>query len=235
MAARRHGWPGYLFLLAFPLAPPALAQSAEFVRNCTERLPAPTLRVQHRQSGYSIDSRLSYRDLTGMGAGLLRHGKQNVLGITRAETTATVEIQMARLEEEASGRACLSPQVLVTIAYKPIQVYIGREFPPGGCAYKEILLHEMRHVRAYQYFLPRVEAGVRSLLARHFQARILYGQPAAVEATLTAEVYDKWLPLVDAEIRKVDAAQAEIDSAEEYDRMEGVCDGEVQRTINGGQ
>jgi len=214
--------------------PPVFAQATDFKTLCEEQLPAPSLQVKRAESGHSIDRHLSYRELTGMGAGLLRHGKQNVLGITRAETSTTVEVKMARLEHKESGQECVSPQVVVNILYKPIEVFIGREFPPDTCAYREILLHEMRHVHAYQDHLPQVQAALRIKLGRLFSDRIIYGQPGGPEEKLKADIHKRWLPVVDNEIRKVDAAQAEIDSAAEYNRMEKVCDGEVQRLMEPG-
>lgn len=209
----------------------ALSQTADFRALCEQQLPDPSLQVKRLESGYSIDRQLSFRELTGMGADLLRHGKQNVLGITRAEMTAAVEIKMARLLSEQDDQECMSPQVSITVEYKPIKVYIGREFPPDSCSYREILNHEMRHVRAYHRHLPLVEAAIRGKLARRASGRFFYGRQGTVEGRLKAEIYDKWLPVVDEEIRKVDATQAQIDSAEEYNRMEKVCDGELQQLI----
>lgn len=224
-----------LLLAGFLLSPPPLlAETPDFKTLCAERLPAPSLQVRRAENGYSVDTGHSYRELTGMGAGLLRHGKQNVLGLTRAETSATVEIKVARLLEAASGQECLSPQVTVTIEYKPIKVFIGREFLPGSCVYREILLHELRHVQAYRDHLPLVEASVRSHLSRRFSGQIVQGKSGALEDKLKAEIHDVWLPLVDKEIRKVDAAQAAIDSQQEYDRMESVCNGAVHQLIEGG-
>ncbi|HJW24744.1 MAG TPA: hypothetical protein VJ576_07580 [Rhodocyclaceae bacterium] len=216
-------------LLGSSLSAPA--QTADFKTLCERQLPPPSLQVKRAEGGYNIDRQLSFRELTGMGADLLRHGKQNVLGITRAEMTATVEIKMARLASEQDDQECLSPQVVITVEYKPIKVLVGREFPLESCSYREILQHEMRHVRAYQRHLPLVEAAIRARLSRRANGRLFYGRQGTVEARLKGEVYDKWLPVVDEEIRRVDATQAQIDSAEEYNRMEKVCDGEIQRLI----
>ena len=43
---------------------------------------------------------------------------------------------------DASGRwECLSPQRQVSFGYAPLSVHVAREFPPGSCAYREILAH----------------------------------------------------------------------------------------------
>lgn len=234
--SRGHDLLKYPVVAGFLLAGlPALAQTADFRALCQQRLPDPVLQVKRVESGFSVDRQLSYRELTGMGADLLRHGKQNVLGITRAEMAATLEIKMARLVSEDDEQECLTPQVVVTVEYKPIKVYIGREFPPDSCSYREILQHELRHVKAYRRHLPQVEAAIRNKLAGRLDGRILYGEKGTLEDKLKGEVYDEWLPLVDEEIRRVDEAQARIDSAEEYNRMETVCDGQIQEFISPGQ
>lgn len=233
---RGHDLSKYPVVAGFLLASlPALAQTADFRSLCEQRLPDSSLQVKRAESGYSIDRQLSYRELTGMGADLLRHGKQNVLGITRAEMAATLEIKMARLVSEADEEECLAPQVVVTVEYKPIKVYIGREFPPDSCSYREILQHELRHVKAYHHHLPRVETAIRNRLAGRLEGRIIYGEKGTLEDKLKGEVYDEWLPLVDEEIRRIDETQARIDSAEEYNRMETVCDGQIQEFIGSGQ
>lgn len=223
------------WLLSCFLLPSALALAdspdGDFQSVCQRRLPAPSLQVMRADNGYSIDQGLSYRELTGMGRNFLRHGKEHVLGLTRAETTATVKLRLARLEGGRAGQECLSPQVAIILEYKPITIFIGREFARGSCAYREILAHEMRHLEVYQTYLPIMEAAVRTQLSRRFQARIIHGEPRRVEEKLTAEIRREWLPLVEAEISKVNAIQARIDSAEEYNRMEAACDGEVQRVL----
>lgn len=198
---------------------------------CERRLPRPALRIQRIDNGYSVDRKLSYTALTGIGANARRHGRENVLGLTRAETAATIHVRLARLLDEETGRECVSPEVEVTVAFKPITVFIGREFPPDSCSYREILEHELRHVEAYRSHLPKVEAAVRVEMARRFNGDILYGRRGVLEDGLKNEISDFWLPLLDSEIQKVEAVQAEIDSAEEYDRMENICGGEVQKLM----
>jgi hypothetical protein len=211
---------------------PAIASGQDFEQLCERRLPRPTLRIQRVDSGYSIDRQLPYTDLTGIGANARKHGKQNVLGLTRAETAVSIHIRLDRLLDDRSGEECVSPEIDVTIAFAPMTVYIGREFPPNSCSYQEILRHELRHVEAYRDHLPKVEAAVRPLFAQRFNGDILYGSRGILEKDLKKEVSDYWLPLLDSEIRKVELVQAEIDSVEEYERMESVCGGELQKIMN---
>jgi hypothetical protein len=62
----------------------------------------------------------------------------------------------------------------VSLSYPPIVIYVGSEFEPGSCAYREILAHEMRHLKAYVDYLPKVESRVRETLGRRFAAKPVY-------------------------------------------------------------
>lgn len=217
------------------LALPATASAQGFEQLCERRLPRPVLRIQRVDNGYSIDRQLSYAALTGIGANARKHGRKNVLGLTRAETAATIHIRLARLLDDRSGRECVSPEIEVTIAFKPMTVYIGREIPPGSCSYREILGHELRHVAAYRDHLPKVETAVRDRMEQRFNGDILYGSRGDLENGLKEEISGHWLPLLDSEIRKVEAVQAQIDSVDEYDRMERACGGELQKLIHPGR
>lgn len=218
---------------SFVLPRPAAAAAGTFARECELRLPRPGIRVDSRDGGYSVDNGLSYSQLTRMGAASRRHGKRYVLGLTRAEAASGINIQLARLRDRLSGRECASPQVVVTLAYEPLRIYVGREFPIGSCSYRAILEHEMRHVRTYQGYLSKAEARIRALLAQRFSEKIVFGERGAIEASLKREIRSYWMPVLDQEMREVEAAQALIDSAEEYERMESVCGGEVRKLLRG--
>lgn len=222
-----------LFLLGL-FSLPAPAAVREFVRSCERDLPPPVFKVERIDSGYTVDHRLASSALTSLGASARRHGRTHVLGLTRAETAATVRIHLARFLDRASGEECVSPAILVRVGYKPMKVYIGREFPVGSCSYQEILQHELRHVQAYREHLPEVETAVRTQVEQHFYDTILYGERGRLESELQYQVNAFWLPFVDSEIHKVEETQARIDSVEEYERMEHVCGGEVQRLMRAG-
>lgn len=208
-----------------------LCYGGDFVLQCESRLAKPAVRVAQADNGYGIDHQLSYAALTGMGANTRRHGRDHVLGLTRAESAATIHVRLERLVDKRNGMECVSPNIEVGIAFKPMVVYIGREFPEESCSYREILDHEMRHVDAYRAHLPKVEAAVRARLEQRFNGQILYGRAGTLEKGLQKEIADYWLPLVDREVGKVEAVQALIDSPEEYDRLQDICGGELQRLM----
>ncbi|MFP5393905.1 MAG: hypothetical protein ACLGI6_20565 [Gammaproteobacteria bacterium] len=206
----------------------AAARTAFQVR-CEETIDRTVSTLITRQNGYTIDNSRSFRVLTAMKA----PGTPNsyVLGLTRTESRVSVNLDGRILQDRASGYECVAPQIRVSLFYAPIVVYIGSEFAPGTCAYREILAHEMRHLKAYMDHLPRVESVVRSALARRFEGKPLYAPIGHAQALLEKEIDTGWMPYMKNQMGAVEQQQAAIDSPREYARLSKVCKGEVQSLI----
>jgi hypothetical protein len=193
----------------------------------TDIRPA-SVRVESHHNGYRVDNSLSYRSLTRLkpeGAGSF------VLGLTRAESRVVISVEGAIFSEPETGEECFLPQIGVSLSYLPIVVYVGSEFAPGSCAYREILAHEMRHLKSYIDYLPKVENKVRDAIGRRFDARPIYAQHGQSLPRVQAELDGRWMPFIKREMAKARALQAGIDSAVEYARLSKVCQGEVQSLI----
>jgi hypothetical protein len=231
MAALASPLPWLLSALLAGLAPEAAARTPFQVR-CEDGPAAGNVRFSSRDEGWRIDRSLSYRTLTQMkrprGSGL-------VLGLTRTESRVAISIE-GPVEPDPDGlHECLSPQIGVTLSYRPIVVYIGREFEQDSCAYREILAHEMRHVHAYVDYLPEAEATLRTVLAQRADGRLLSSRvfaPAGQSLSqLQRELDRNWMPTIRRELGKAKTLQAGIDTPREYARLSKVCQGEVQSLI----
>ncbi len=207
----------------------ALARTPFQIR-CEDELTKTVSVLNTRQNGYSVDTHLSYQALTAM-KGMARPNTY-VLGLTRTESKVAIGLDGPMLQDPVSGYECVAPQISVQLFYAPVVIYIGREFPPGSCAYDEVMAHEQRHLKAYMDHLPKVEVLVRAALARRFEARPLYAPRGTARAALAQEVHAGWLPYINAEMAKVEAAQAAIDSPQEYAGLGKACDGEIARIVS---
>jgi len=111
-------------------------------------------------------------------------------------------------------------------------VYVAREFPPDGCAYREILQHEQRHVKTYLDHVAALAPELTETLQRRFAtgapARAPVGQ---MRALLERELQERWLPFVQREMERVRSSQALIDTPEEYRRVSESCGGEILRVV----
>jgi len=200
-----------------------------FQARCEAMAAGSTATFSSHDNGYRIDNSIPYRALTQMKRPNVTSGF--VLGLTRTESRVSVKVDGQLLTEPRSGLECVAPHIDVKLYYQPIVVYVGSEFAPDTCAYREILAHEMRHLQLYMAYLPKVEARARGKLARRFQGKPLYAAGGAARDVLQNEIDRSWMPYIKAEMTGVERLQAAIDSPREYARLSKVCQGEVQSLI----
>ena len=209
-------------------AGPAAARPA-FESRCADAAHEAVTTFATRASGWRIDNTLSYRDLTRMKRPGARNGF--VLGLTRTESRVAIQADGTLLQSPDGTMECVLPRIAVTLYYQPIVVYVSREFKPGSCAYDAILAHEMRHLKSYLDYLPKVEVRVRGKLAGRFAGKPLYARAGESRRLLQREIDRNWMPYIKAEMGRVERLQATIDSPREYARLSKVCQGEVQSLI----
>jgi len=222
-----------LILLALLLPMPGAQAAARtpFQIRCEDTISKTVSVLTAQQNGYTIDTHLPYKALTVM-KGVARSNTW-VLGLTKTDSQVKIALAGPMLQDALSGYECVAPQIAVSLTYAPVVIYIAREFPPGTCAYDEILAHELRHMKTYMDHLPRVEKIVRAALAKRFEARPLYAPSGTAKAALAREIDTGWLPYIKAEMRKVEVLQAAIDSPQEYARLGKACNGEIQTILAG--
>ena len=222
-----------LILLALLLPMPGAQAAARtpFQIRCEDTISKTVSVLTAQQNGYTIDTHLPYKALTVM-KGVARSNTW-VLGLTKTDSQVKIALAAPMLQDPFSGYECVAPQIAVSLTYAPVVIYIAREFPPGTCAYDEILAHELRHMKTYMDHLPRVEKIVRAALAKRFEARPLYAPSGTAKAALAREIDTGWLPYIKAEMRKVEVLQAAIDSPQEYARLGKACNGEIQTILAG--
>jgi hypothetical protein len=206
----------------------AVQARTPFQVRCEDTIGKTVSVLSSQQNGYRIDHTRSYRTLSQMKAGA--RGSV-VLGLTRTESRVSIGVGGPMLFDKASGFECVAPRIDVDVHYLPIIIYIGSEIPAGSCAYREVLAHELRHLKAYQEHLPKVESKVRTALARRFGNRPLYAPGGQARTLLQREIDTQWMPYIKAEMAQVEIVQARIDSPQEYARLGKVCRGEVQSLL----
>ena len=206
-----------------------VAARSTFESRCIDAAHEAVTTFATRSSGWRIDNTLSYRDLTRMKRPGVRNGF--VLGLTRTESRVAIQADGTLLQSPDRTMECVLPRIAVTLYYQPIVVYVSREFKPGSCAYDAILAHEMRHLKSYLDYLPKVEERVRLRLGGRFAGRPLYARAGASRLLLQRDIDRNWMPYIRGEMGRVERMQAAIDSPREYARLSKVCQGEVQSLI----
>lgn len=213
----------------------ALAPAARAADPCDE-LPKPSVTVKRlAEKPVERNVRYGYRSLTNIGAALARPGRQ-VLGLTRGNASVRLASNTPSIVSADGRWECASPQLTLTYGFDPMTVYVAREFPPGSCAHKEIYEHEMRHVETYQAHIVAIEKELTSTLSNRFATGKPWRGPAGQTVQqLQRELNERWIPYVQREIGKVEAAQALIDTTEEYERVANACDGEISKRLKQGK
>ena len=217
------------FLLILPLL---LIASPSQADPCAE-LPKPSVTIKRIDERISYNTEYSYKSLTNIGASLARPGKQ-VLGLTRGNATVSFASNTPAIIDPTGRWECASPQITLSFGFSPMTVYVAREFPEGSCAYKEIQEHEMRHVDAYQKHIASIEKELTEMLNARFATGAVWRGPVGQTASrLRQELDARWAPYVQRQIKRVDEAQAKIDTAEEYERVANACGGEISKVLRG--
>jgi hypothetical protein len=212
------------------LAAPAQAQARPaFQARCETLAAGASVDFTSRDNGYRIDNSIPFRALTQMKRPNVAGGF--VLGLTRTESRVAIKVDGKLLVDPVTGVECVAPRIEVDLYYQTIMVYVGREFAPGTCAYREILAHEMRHLKSYMDYLPKVEERARGKLARRYDGKPLYASSGRARELLQGDIDRNWMPYIKAEMAGVERQQAAIDSPREYARLSKVCQGEVQSLI----
>jgi len=221
-----------VLLLALGLLAGVAAQAAErtpFQIRCEDTISKTVSVLSAKKNGYSIDNHLSARTLTVMKD--VAPPNTFVAGLTKTESKVEVALSGPIVQDPASGYECIAPQIDVKLYYVPVVIYIARELPVDSCAYKEVLTHEMRHLKAYNDNLPKVEKSVREALIKRFADKPLYAPSGTAMSALSHEINSGWLPYIRGELSKVEIEQAAIDSPEEYARLAKTCGGEVANLL----
>lgn len=200
------------------------APQPSFEQRC-ESAMRPNIKVSATPPSYVLINNLSTRVLNTRGS--YASASHFIMGMTAGHTRADIDIDGPTLIDTASGRECIAPRIDVMLSFEPLDVYVAREFPPLSCAYREVLKHEMQHVRIYAEQLQRIEALVRDELKDRYDGRPLYAPTGKGLETVQAQV-NNWLgPMLREELAKVEVMQRRLDSSDETDKLSHACMGEV--------
>lgn len=194
-------------------------------------LPPSTVTIKRLEAPVTTNLEYSYKTLRGMSADYTRRDRE-VLGLTKSQAVVNFSTQSAILPDPTGQWECATHQITIEYGFKPITVYVGREFPEGTCAFKEIVEHEQKHVRAYQEHAKAIEAELTQAFKQRFASTTPIRGPAGeAQQRLQRELNDNWMPFVKRMMDQVEHTQKLIDSPEEYQRVAASCDGSITRQL----
>jgi hypothetical protein len=203
----------------------ATAQRTPFQIRCEDTISKSVSVLKAQQDGHTINNQLPYRALTARTGSSNRN--METLGLTVLQGLHKAAVGGPILQDPASGYECIAPKVDIQLYYSPVRIYVGSEFAPGTCAYKEILEHEMRHLKAHMDNLARVQKVVGDALNKRFAGQPMYAPSGTALSALQHEVGSNWFNFIRDEFDKGKLEQDKIDSPAEYARLSKACNGEI--------
>lgn len=214
----------------------ALAQGAGSCAALRERMGTPQVELRPMVAPLTFDYSQPHRQLSSMAG---RKPPPNnarlgpVLGLTQVNLGEEAEFGLMLQSLPDGGWCAVVQTVVIKLSFTERQVMVAHELPRGSCIGKEVMDHEMAHVRADEQWLdqmmPRLEAAMMRALSSQRPTRFS-SRDAAVNAARR--------PIEQARRRTMAALladrerrQAAIDTAAEYRRVTRSCGGEVERYI----
>jgi hypothetical protein len=226
--ARRPGL-GALVLVLLAWSATGSAHARNFHAECESALAHGDVTVKTVAAPYLTRHTQSIAELTARNPPPTR--TQKTLGLTVARLGTDVEYIQHGLTDPDTREYCMRPTFQVTLAYEPIEVFVGRDIPLDSCGYRHVLRHEERHVAAYRNNLAVASDNVAQAMRAYYRDTIFYGDPERLKNDLADAVNKRWLPFAQRQLAAVDAIQASIDTPQEYRLNQSVCDGQLNAIL----
>jgi len=154
-----------------------------------------------------------------------------VSGLTSisAQTATSAQTQYLVYSD---GTVCAQVvEVDLTLQTDEMTVYIASEIPRGTCTYKAVVEHELKHVeiaRNYlNHVLPVAEAHIREFLRRVGVVRTTADRKEETTRQINKAIEAYMAPLNENIITALKNMEDELDTREEYSRLQELCPGEM--------
>ncbi|MFD1625825.1 hypothetical protein [Azospirillum griseum] len=166
----------------------------------------------------------------GRAPGPAGSARGHVLGLTQARYGEQSQIS-AQFQPMSDGSFCASLKTMtVSFGFQQRVVLVARELPTASCIFREVLEHEMKHIAVDEALLreaaPQIRRRLEETLAQFEPVRVR-GENQAMQAFRRR--LDATMRAIMQEFgRERDQRQAQVDTAEEYERVSKSCGGEVR-------
>jgi hypothetical protein len=126
---------------------------------------------------------------------------------------------------ENGGRACGTPDISVELSLEPMTVYVASEVAHKRCERDATLEHEMKHVAVHTAMLDEAAVALNDELPKAIGSNVrTASRPAELDQDLNASVRGFLSEFIHERYRVLAERQAQVDTADEYERMARRCD-----------
>lgn len=194
--------------------------------------PSPRIKVMVKVVGPTQDQKYNIAELSKRWNITERPGMERYIytfGVADADLNGKAKLNVQTIGDESHW--CGKVTDASILINWPIDVHIASEFVPGSCVYRSVLEHEYLHVALDQKLLPelerRLEKGFRELFSKTFWG--------SSETAVTGAMHDQGDKVIQEILaafqEERDARQLEIDTPEEYDRVDALCSADEWRAM----
>jgi hypothetical protein len=164
----------------------------------------------------------SYQDLARMSE---PHAvNHRTVGLTRAKFGYRSSLELEGIEDPKTGRACAKPRVRIDIEVTGMTVYVAREYRGDACREPLVLEHEHKHVAVFERYAADVAPTLERDLAARFGNRVVYGASiGAIQDAIKRELGGHLDAFMERSRAEIDRRHAQIDTADEYEKISRVC------------
>lgn len=217
---------GIILLCALWLLVPGIAHAID----CNQNAPVKVT-LQRAEDPIQYDFNQNRAALNQIGAEILASsgpaGATHVGGLTNGTISSNMSTQLQTLTS-SDGVACIwISEVIIRLQYHPI-VYVSREFAPGTCHHAAVLQHEHKHVSVdrtlLNMFAPELQNAIQKVAQQKGKAGPIQKiQLESVSRVIQKSVEDELNRMMDNLSTVRQARQAQIDTPQEYMRVQKLC------------
>ncbi len=219
-----------LLAAPFPAAAGALPGSVEACLESAALQPRTVFDVVVSSYPTVVERRLSIKEVNRLRP-VVPPPKTIAHGLSVADYRLRYTVKSEATCWKPGGHACAwLGSVVVDLTPADIRIYIPKEYRPGSCEAKQLLLHEMGHERLHRAKLLQAVERMRAALAR---SKNLPGPLTPINASTPEEAYARLKRMVETVVRpiyqdllkKIEKQQEALDNPDEYRRLGEVCSG----------
>ena len=200
-----------------------------FETACEERLPAAKIEVVAAPVAYSTDLTRSASELAAKGA---HSSSRTLMGLVTTDLKSSVSLGGSGIADRGKSRFCMRPSVTVNLSFSPMTIYVAREHPVGSCAHRITLEHEEKHIAVYQQYLADIATQIDESLRAELGRKVLFFRSEAEGDAHVQKVLEERVgPYVERAMLQVVTLQKQVDSPDEYarlDRVQAECEARPQ-------
>lgn len=192
-----------------------------------EAPPVPAVSIILYEKPVAYNTSVSKDDLTLIPVESIPYAAKDGVEINGVMRSGLAIDHVTRFHSE--GRCVWIERIDVVLRAAP-KVFIANEFRTDACRFREIFQHEQKHVAADHELLDRYTGRMHRVLEMAFAAPRDYTlavasphEMSAAQGQLEDGVRRVLEVLYDEMLVERSAEQQEVDSLDEYDRMNGAC------------